>query len=47
VNLADLQTFLREIIRYERKSENYLIFVKLAAICLNFWKLNIGMKSVA
>ena len=44
---ADLQTFRRVIIRYERKSENYLAFVKLAAICLNFWKFNIGMKIVA
>lgn len=44
---ADLQTFRRVVTRYERKSENYLTFVKLAAICLNFWKFNIGMKIVA
>ncbi len=44
---SDLQTFRRVIIRYERKSENYLTFVKLDVICLNFWKFNIGMKIVA
>ena len=44
---ADLQTYRRVIIRYERKSENYLTFIKLAAICLNFWKFNVGKKIVA
>ena len=44
---ADLQTYRRVVVRYERKSENYLTFIKLAAICLNFWKFNVGMKIVA
>ncbi len=35
---ADLQTFRKVVTRYERISENYLAFVKLAAICFNFWK---------